>query len=80
MKTHLDYNKVVKKILENNKTNIHKKLCFNLLQKSLEIEPNFFGTYHLLGIYYSDLKDYNNAEIYFKCFSLLGSRRSRESV
>jgi tetratricopeptide (TPR) repeat protein len=65
MKTYLDYNKVARKILENNKTNIHKKLCFNLLQKSLEIGPNFFGTYHLLGIYYSDLNDYKNAEIYF---------------
>ena len=65
MKSYLDYNKVVKKILKNNKTNIHKKLCFNLLQKSLKIESNFFGTYHLLGIYYSDLKDYKNAEIYF---------------
>jgi tetratricopeptide (TPR) repeat protein len=65
MKTYLDYNKVARKILENNKTNIHKKLCFNLLQKSIKIESNFFGTYHLLGIYYSDLKDYKNAEIYF---------------
>ena len=65
MKTHLDYNKFVRKILDNNRTRVHKKLCFNLLSKSLEIEPNFFGTYHLLGIYYSDLKDYKNAEIYF---------------
>lgn len=65
MRTYLDYNKVVRKILENNKTNIHKKLCSNLLQKSIEIEPNFFGTYHLLGIYCSDLNDYKNAEIYF---------------
>jgi tetratricopeptide (TPR) repeat protein len=66
MRTHLDYNKSAKKILENNKISIHKKFCFNLLQKSLEIESNFFGTYHLLGIYYADLRDYINAEIYFK--------------
>jgi hypothetical protein len=66
MKSHLDYNKVAKKILENNKINIHKKLCFNLLSKSLEIEPNFFGTYHLLGIFYADLNDFLNAEINYK--------------
>jgi hypothetical protein len=66
MKTHLDYNKVAKKILENKKTLIHKKLCFNLLSKSLEIEPNFYGTYHLLGIYYSDLKYFSKAEINYK--------------
>jgi tetratricopeptide (TPR) repeat protein len=66
MRTHLDYNKVARKILEDNKTNIHKKLCFNLMQKSLEIEPNFFGTYHLLGVYYSDLNDFLNAEINYK--------------
>ena len=65
MKSYLDYNKVARKILENNKTSIHKKLCFNLLSKSLEIEPNFFGTYHLLGIFYADLNDFLNAEIYF---------------
>jgi tetratricopeptide (TPR) repeat protein len=66
MKTHLDYNKIAKKILKNNKTNIHKNLCFNLLCKSLEIEPDFFGTYHLLGTYYSDLNDCINAEICYK--------------
>ena len=66
MKTHLDYNKVARKILENKKTNIHKKLCFNLLSKSIEIEPNFFGTYHLFAIYYNDLKDFSNAEINYK--------------
>ena len=65
MKSYLDYNKVARKILENNKTSIHKKLCFNLLSKSLEIEPNFFGTHHLLGIFYADLNDFLNAEIYF---------------
>jgi tetratricopeptide (TPR) repeat protein len=66
MRSHLDYNKVARKILENNKTNIHKKLYFNLLSKSIEIEPNFFGTYHLLGIYYGDLNDLSNAEISYK--------------
>ena len=66
MKLHLDYNKVARKILENKKTLIHKKLCFNLLSKSIEIEPNFFGTYHLLGIYYDDLKDFSRAEINYK--------------
>jgi len=66
MRIHLDYNKVARKILENNKTNIHEKLCFNLLSKSLEIEPNFFGTYHLLGVYYDDLNDFLNAEINYK--------------
>jgi tetratricopeptide (TPR) repeat protein len=66
MKTHLDYNKVARKILENKKTNAHKKLCFNLLSKSIEIESNFFGTYHLFGIYYNDLKDFSKAEINYK--------------
>jgi hypothetical protein len=33
MRTHLDYNKVARKILENNKISVHKKLCFNLLKK-----------------------------------------------
>lgn len=66
MKNYLDYNRVAKKILENDKTKIHNKLCFNLLHKSIRIEPNFFGTYHLLAIYYHDLGDYNNAEIFFK--------------
>jgi tetratricopeptide (TPR) repeat protein len=66
MRTHLDYNKVAKKILENKKTSIHVKLCFNLLSKSIEIQPNFFGTYHLFAIYYNDLKDFSNAEINYK--------------
>lgn len=66
MKNYFDYNRIAKKILENGKTKIHNKLCFNLLHKSLKIERNFFGTYHLLGIYYHDLGDYNNAEIFFK--------------
>jgi tetratricopeptide (TPR) repeat protein len=66
MKSYLDYNKIAIKILKNKKTNIHKKLLFNLLFKSLEIESNFFGTYHLLGVYYSDLKDFLNAEINYK--------------
>jgi hypothetical protein len=66
MRTYLDYNRIAKIILENNKTNLHKKLCFNLLSKSLEIESNFFGTYYLLGLYYDDLKDFSNAEINYK--------------
>jgi tetratricopeptide (TPR) repeat protein len=66
MKSHLDYNKVARKILENKKTHIHEKLCFNLLSKSLEINSNFYGTYHLLGIYFGDLNDFSNAEINYK--------------
>jgi len=66
IRTHLDYNRVAKKILENKKTLIHKKLCFDLLFKSLKMKPNFFGTYLLLGIYYSDLDDFSNAEINYK--------------
>jgi len=66
MKNHLDYNRVAKKILEQKKTNIHKKLCLQLLEKSLEINPNFFGTYYLLGIYYYDLKDFLQSEYNYK--------------
>lgn len=54
------------KILESNKIVLHKKLFYNLISKSLELDPNFFGTYHLLGVYYEDLCDYVRAENCYK--------------